>query len=415
RYIVQKSTAATLDFAAVMAQASRILAEYENEFPGLADSTLAAARAAWTWARANPAMYYNQSAMNDAFNPDVWTGEYGDGNVNDEFDWAAMELFITTKEDSFLTVRNALSLKDSFFRIPGWPHVRSLGYYSTLHHADEVGYASELSAIRSQMISAANGLRSRAASSPYGISMSSGDFYWGSNSVAANQGMLLLQAYRETGDASYLNTALSALDYLLGRNATAYSFLTGHGSRSPMHPHHRQSEADNVTEPVPGLLAGGPNPGQQDGCAYPSALPARSYVDSWCSYASNEIAINWNAPFFYLAAAIEATFSESGMPVGTEGLPDRSAAPATVLIQNIAPHPVAAETTIRFRLGRPSGVTIDVFDLHGRRMASLMHDRPLGAGEHSVRFDASTVPSGVYFCRISTDGVTETRPLIVVR
>src|SRR5690606_24941505 len=41
----------------------------------------------------------------------------------------------------------------------------------------------------------------------------------------------------------------------------------------------------------------------------PSNQPALSYVDSYCSYASNEIAINWNAPFVYLAGALEAIMS----------------------------------------------------------------------------------------------------------
>jgi endoglucanase len=78
------------------------------------------------------------------------------------------------------------------------------------------------------------------------------------------------------------------------------------GGKSPMHPHHRPSVADGIPEPVPGLLSGGPNSGQQDGCAgYPSRLPAESFVDHDCSYASNEIAINWNAPLVYVANAME--------------------------------------------------------------------------------------------------------------
>src|SRR5690606_8542169 len=54
RYVVQKSTPATLDFAAVTALAARIFDDFETELPGLADSCLAAARAAWNWALANP-------------------------------------------------------------------------------------------------------------------------------------------------------------------------------------------------------------------------------------------------------------------------------------------------------------------------------------------------------------------------
>jgi endoglucanase len=140
---------------------------------------------------------------------------------------------------------------------------------------------------------------------------SNDDFVWGSNAVAANQGVFLIKAYLLSKDKSLLNAAEASLDYLLGRNATGYCFVTGFGSKPTMHPHHRPSESDGIAEPVPGLLAGGPNPGQQDlihcnGNTYPSKLAAKSYLDMHCSYASNEIAINWNAPIAYLANALEA-------------------------------------------------------------------------------------------------------------
>ena len=61
---------------------------------------------------------------------------------------------------------------------------------------------------------------------------------------------------------------------------------------------------------MPGWLSGGPNPGQQDAgdcgaATYASSLPALSWLDHDCSYASNEVAINWNAPLVYVAAAIQ--------------------------------------------------------------------------------------------------------------
>jgi endoglucanase len=131
------------------------------------------------------------------------------------------------------------------------------------------------------------------------------DFTWGSNANAANQGILLIKVYLITKNRSYLNAALGNLEYICGRNATGYCFITGMGTLSPMHPHHRPSVADGVTDPIPGLMAGGPNPGEQDHCHYDFHEPEKAYVDSDCSYASNEIAINWNAPLVYLANAIE--------------------------------------------------------------------------------------------------------------
>jgi endoglucanase len=135
---------------------------------------------------------------------------------------------------------------------------------------------------------------------------SSGDFNWGSNSNAANQGVLLIQAYRHTGNKQYLKHALSNLDYLLGRNATGYCYVTGQGFKSPMHPHHRPSGADGIEEPIPGFLVGGPNPGEQDGVKLRSKVPDEAYEDDEEGYAINEIAINWNAPMVYLVNSIEA-------------------------------------------------------------------------------------------------------------
>ena len=120
----------------------------------------------------------------------------------------------------------------------------------------------------------------------------------------------MLYAHRLTGQQQYLTAAQQNADYVLGRNATGYCFVTGFGSLSPLHPHHRISEADGIDAPFPGLLAGGPNPGQQDkadgNLTYPSNQPDESYIDAMQSYASNEIAINWNASLVALLGWLEA-------------------------------------------------------------------------------------------------------------
>ena len=101
------------------------------------------------------------------------------------------------------------------------------------------------------------------------ISMAANDYVWGSNGMAANQVFYLIRAYELTTETKYLDAAYTAMDYLLGRNGTGYSYVTGFGNVTPTKPHHRISEADNVSEAVPGMLVGGPHPGQQDNCSYP--------------------------------------------------------------------------------------------------------------------------------------------------
>jgi endoglucanase len=307
RYVVQKSTAATLDFAAVMAQASRVFASFKKQLPHLSDSCLNAAFKAWDWAQKNPSILYDQRSMNQKFSPAVTTGDYGDRSVTDEFSWAATELFATTQDQRFLTTING-SMKDRV-GLPGWNNVTMLGYYTFIRNEKKLKSSSSLiKAMKDTIQRMANDYLSSETSNAFAtvIGGNRRDFNWGSNSVAANQGVLLTYAYTITKDRKYIEGALSNLDYLLGRNATNYCFVTGIGTKSPMHPHHRPSVSDNIVEPVPGMLVGGPNPGQQDHCAYPFKEPETSYVDSDCAYAANEIAINWNAPMVYLTNAIRA-------------------------------------------------------------------------------------------------------------
>ncbi len=311
RYVVQKSVTAALDFAAVMAQASRIFTAYNRELPGLADSCRTAAVKAWQWAKQNPDALYDQDAMNKAFDPDVVTGTYGDRDASDEWIWAAAELYLTTKDDTYYTAVNLFP--DEKTPLPSWPQVRTLAYYSLARMQSQLTPRGQqdVPKLKAHIIRQADQLRQDVGRQAFQTPMgkSAGDYIWGSSAVAANQGIALIQAYRLTDDKAYLDAALANLDYLLGRNAVGYSFVTGFGSKTPLHPHHRPSVADGIDAPVPGLLSGGTNANaaRQDKCAgYTTTIADEVFIDADCSYASNEIAINWNAPLVYLATALEA-------------------------------------------------------------------------------------------------------------
>ncbi len=313
RYVVPKGTAATLDFAAVMAQAGRIFSNFKIVFPGLSDSCMKSADKAWTWAVKNPQMAYDQNLMNKEFKPVINTGGYGDSDFSDEFIWAAAELYISTGKESYYTAYPMFP--DTLMPLPSWNNVRLLGYYTLARFEKKLTNSAkkDFYALKERILRTADKMTEGVTDRAYMtiIGKSARDFIWGSNSVATNEGILLIQAYKLSKDRKYLDYALTNLDYILGRNATGYSFVTGYGHKTPMFPHHRLSEADGIADPVPGLIVGGPNPGQQDGCkTYPSNIPDESYTDSVCSYASNEIAINWNAPAAYLAGALEALYNK---------------------------------------------------------------------------------------------------------
>jgi endoglucanase len=333
RYVVQKGTAATLDFAAVMAQAGRILRHFERKLPGFSDSCLSAAVRAWQWAEKNPALVYDQAAMNSLYEPKITTGGYGDRIVKDEWFWAAVELMVSTKSasesGSKAASKAALAaasetgsyaavikerINDSM-SLPSWSNVHLLGVFTLLRFQKSLPVSipaderrNMISTLRQALLRMADryleGVRTSAFQTVMGGSVH--DFVWGSNGIAANEGMLLINAWLQTKDKKYIDHALGNLDYLLGRNATGYCFVTGIGAHSPQHPHHRPSVADGIAEPVPGLLVGGPNPGRQDHGQYDFTEPETAYSDRSTAYASNEIAINWNAPLVYLAAGIDA-------------------------------------------------------------------------------------------------------------
>ena len=126
--------------------------------------------------------------------------------------------------------------------------------------------------------------------------------------------MILAYAYKLSNEQKYLDGVIETMDYIFGKNAVGYSFLTGFGSKQVMHIHNRISGADGIEKPLPGLIAGGPNAAQQDnikktkfGVEYQSDLPAKSYVDKQPSYASNENAINWNAPNVFVLGFLMAS------------------------------------------------------------------------------------------------------------
>ncbi len=297
RYAIGKSTASALDFAAVMAMAGRIYTNYDSAY---AADCVARAENAWAWAKANPAIYFKNPS-------DVYTGEYGDGNVSDEFIWAAAELFITTGEAEYKSYLESKSGSLNYWGTPGWPNVQPMASLSLATRANGLS-ESMLNSIRNSVVSTSDKWLNEIAASPARIPVFG--YYWGSNSGIANIGVGLLYANILTNDPKYIRGAAECADYILGKNGTGYSFESSYGYRTPMNFHDRPSGSDGITQPVPGYIAGGPSMHQEDDQNYPFDNPAKSYVDVEGSYASNEICINWNSPFTALLAGVDAILGD---------------------------------------------------------------------------------------------------------
>ena len=296
RMIIGKGTAATLDFAAVMAQASRI---YKNIDVVWAKKALEASEKAWNWAIENNNVAFDK-------NPDdVFTGAYNDTKFSDDFYWAAAELFISTKSETYLVYLIENEEPFIYELTNSWKFfVRNNAFHSLIENKDFLDGAFAISLAQNQ-IKLADEILVNIANNPYNIALER--FEWGSNSDILNQAMILCNTHRLSGEQKYLTGAVQITDYIFGKNATSYSFLTGFGSKKVMFPHHRPSGADGITEPIPGFIAGGPNIDKQDSgqIEYASNFPAKSYMDVEASYASNEVCLNWNAPAVYVLGYLE--------------------------------------------------------------------------------------------------------------
>lgn len=288
------SPTATGDFAAVMARASVIYAEYDAEF---AATCKAAAEDAYKY------LTTNEDTLTGFVNPEeIVTGEYPDGKFYDEIFWAAMELYLATGDTSYLDKAKDVYEANEIKGL-GWADIGYYGMYSYLTADEALQTDAELAQkFIDSIVAECDTNIGLAEKDAYFISLAR-SYPWGSNMTVANHGILYHMAYKFTGDAKYNSYAQQQLNYLLGTNPLGYCYVTGYGSFSPEHTHHRPSQVLGQT--MPGMLVGGPNTNADDPYAkavLSSSTGGMCYVDNDSCYSTNEITIYWNSPLIYLLA-----------------------------------------------------------------------------------------------------------------
>jgi hypothetical protein len=94
--------------------------------------------------------------------------------------------------------------------------------------------------------------------------------------------------------------------------------------------------------------------------------------------------------------------------------PQSTSAAARVSLDQNYPNPFNPRTTISFTLAEEGDVTLHVFDVTGKIVATLV-DGSKGAGRHAVEFDASALSSGIYFYRLIAGGVVEQKKMVLLK
>jgi hypothetical protein len=110
---------------------------------------------------------------------------------------------------------------------------------------------------------------------------------------------------------------------------------------------------------------------------------------------------SWNWASNYAVTASAATSVE----------PDQ---PLTFALDQNYPNPFNPSTTIRYSIARPMGVTLEVVDLSGNSVATLVRGEQQ-AGIHEVVFDASRLASGVYLYRLTAGEFSSTKKLLLMK
>jgi hypothetical protein len=123
---------------------------------------------------------------------------------------------------------------------------------------------------------------------------------------------------------------------------------------------------------------------------------------------------NSNGPSFGLWVAL-ANGAVVPLPVVPTSIDEfGNVLPKEYALSQNYPNPFNPSTKIRFALPKSGNVTLKVFDVTGRVVATLVNGN-LQAGEFEYTLDGSNLSSGIYFYRIQADGFSSVRQMILVK
>ncbi|HUI30019.1 MAG TPA: M4 family metallopeptidase [Candidatus Acidoferrales bacterium] len=166
--------------------------------------------------------------------------------------------------------------------------------------------------------------------------------------------------------------------------------------------------------------------GPQDVLGYPSYSPdddsvaysTTMVVQSAEHYSINEMPLlsdkidGDGSPFGLATDAMYPVWFAIGQRVTAEH--DRPSTPLKFELGQNYPNPFNPSTVIGYQLAAVGHVTLSVYDILGRKVMTLV-DGVETPGNHEVRFDGSSLASGVYFYRLTTDNFSATKKLVLMK
>lgn len=301
-YVFAKSHQATACGCAVLALASRVFADVDSAFSARLNE---ASINAWIWLMNNPNYQPYETPPTISLNA---AGDFYDDNFNDELFWAVCELYEMTGDSAFQDkIGELCGIVDGTGFVNR--EVSGFGTMAYLFGSRPIDKNIE-QALHLRIRIKADNLYGLSRKSGYGTAKSVDDYTRGSNMYSMTDSMALILAYIIFGCEEYLDTVCEQMNYILGKNPMGVCYITGFGKVSVMNPHHRQSEADDIEEPVPGLLVCGPSKLVQDNFTQwnipEESAPAKCYYDIVHSYTTNEPTIYTNSAATFVTGYLDS-------------------------------------------------------------------------------------------------------------
>ena len=288
-----RPTAATAAAVAVFSHAAVIYRKFDAAY---SDLLLAKARKGWMYLEANP-------------NNIIATGMTG--AIDDDRPyrlWAAGELFRATGdakvEAYFLSHYPALDKV--------WKNDYGIGYGDDMGVLGWIAYLKTAKPDRDARDWFAQNfgrwrsvMNKRMVTGAWHNYLLESNYFWGSNSVMADTEILLTLGSRALGEnaAPPVEAGRSCLNYLLGVNPLAFSYVSGYGANSVRHIFSNIYSSDGIDAIPAGYVPGGPN--KYDGKLV-SHYAGKCYRDSEYEWTLNENAIYYTSPVVFLTALAQS-------------------------------------------------------------------------------------------------------------
>lgn len=430
RNILEKTTFATGTYAASMAAAYR---HFHPFWPVYADTCLARSKRAMAYLLAHPTeapaggFYLPQN-----FSSGVYTDDEGDA---DERAWAAAELYKST----------GMPVYDSLFSFYWAQNPVGWGYnYKHRQTEASLAYATITNwPVNANTVTQIKNWYINTVIESYSVVRTDSNYYHNANRTDVNAWIgygsfaqstryswefivaHYLSGNNISGNQRYVDYAKINLDTQFGNNPQDLCYITGLGSNSVKNPLVNEHAYAGLT-PFPGVPVYGPmshlnssNPYnlevQSDENLYPAGVNEnqpypllRRYFDCM----ENDAATEFDIGAMVQTSVVSAFFKSPPM---TTGINNYSSSSGTGQIKlSTFPNPFAESTTINFSIPEMGKVTLEVFDIHGKKIISLL-DGNISAGNHSVKMNSSELPQGIYFCELKTPLGNKTNKLVVVK